>query len=180
MQRGSSRVGVSLAEVAFVGGIALCLVGCVAHFQQPASGAPHADLTFAMTPNAYVSSTLTVSAFDNESCRGTPGSGLVTTLSRKSGAKEQTSTVPLPLGQRLYLQLSTTGSRPSPGDPNQLDISRCTTLSSFVPEAGHTYEALHGLTGCSLALIDAETRAPPPSYKDHHVDRDCVPSHQGP
>jgi len=149
------------------------LAGCVGHYQQPASSAPHATLEAKWgTNNLMNGGSQAYWAYHDRRCQDTTETGVLGALSQTEPAKNRFL---IKADQRIYLTAASMGiiERKSSGDA--LIHRSCMNASSFVPEVGVTYQATHSATesACSLAVVDTRTGQAPTSLVVETISKEC-------
>lgn len=142
------------------------LSGCVTTaYKEPAVSTPTAQLNFkteSFDAGSAGQNTQTFSVFADEKCAAPDGYGLMATASKTSTAHDKPARIPA--GKRIWLRVTyNMYSAYSQRTPS------CSSLLSFVPEAGKQYEVYQApvLGVCPAQLKDAATKASPPTLRMH-------------
>lgn len=149
------------------------LIGCVGHYQQPSVAAPHATLDAKWGSNELISEGFQgYWAYYNANCLKAENGGVLGGISKSDAAKNRFLIEP---NKRIYLQaLSSGGIQREAADEPQL-LMGCVNISSFIPEAGATYQVTHSAqkSSCSLEVLDMKTGQSPSSLIVETVTKEC-------
>jgi hypothetical protein len=149
------------------------LTGCVGHYQQPASSAPHATLEGQWGTNNLMSGgSQGYWAYYDARCQDTAETGVLGSLSMSDPAKNRFLIQP---DRRVYLTALSSGVIERQSTDQALIHRSCLSRSSFIPEAGATYQMTHSApeSGCALQVIDKQTGKAPSTLVVEPVVEGC-------
>lgn len=157
----------------FLVSCAALLAGCVGHYQQPALTAPHATLDAKWGTNNLMSGGFQAYwAYNDGHCQDTENTGVLGRVSPSEGENNRFLVEPY---KRIYLSALSTGTKQREAtDPSAIQRS-CMNISSFIPEAGATYQITHSApkSGCWLEVVDVKTGKAPASLVVEPVTKEC-------
>lgn len=149
---------------------ALLVWGCASTYRGVDNKIPSAELTFVKgyTGQAFNRAAKQHYVFDNDLRCTNPRQVAVfmaITADRRT-TRFQAGERIVVLARTNYLE-SRPGFSPEPGIDIDLYSQDCENMTSFVPEAGRSYEVLQraSVGRCDLTVIDKATGAPPPSIE---------------
>ncbi|WP_224791223.1 hypothetical protein [Pseudomonas fluorescens] len=152
---------------------AALLTGCVGHYQQPASNAPHATLDAKWGKNEFISGgSQAYWAYYDAHCQDTDETGVLGGVSQSEPEKNRFLIQPI---RRIYLSALSTGIKERENTDQPLIHRSCLSFSSFVPNAGAIYQVTHSApkSGCSLEVIDMQTGKAPPTLIVEPIAKGC-------
>lgn len=152
---------------------AILLAGCVGHYQQPSTAAPHATLEAKWGSNELMSGGFQgYWAYDNARCQKSENSGVLGSISRSDAASNRFLITP---GKRIFLNALSSGTRQRETSDELLVHMSCISIVSFIPEAGASYQITHSApkSGCSLEVRDLKTGTTPTSLVVEPVTKEC-------
>ncbi len=152
---------------------AALLAGCVGHYQQPSTAAPHATLDARWGNNELMSGGFQgYWAYYNAHCQKTENSGVLGEISQSDAAKNRFLIEP---DKRIFLNALSSGIKQRETTDEPLIHKSCISIVSFIPDAGATYQVTHSApkSGCSLAVIDLKTGKAPTSLIVEPVTKAC-------
>ncbi len=156
----------------------LLLSGCAAMYPQPQPGEKSAQLQLkAFFPRTDYYNAELISAFEDDQCTRGPKAGQLAEL---TWVRQKESTVRVRADQRLYLKTTAITTRvPEVGRQIMTQVTnlRCTRVTSFVPQDGHTYTlSLRAeiATDCPVELVDAATLNKPDDLQFLPVSKACA------
>lgn len=106
--------------------------------------------------------------FDNDRCEKAFHKEALQGLAAVQGKAHPSTRVDA--GKLLYVRSLL---RSVAGAGSSYDITTCVNVSSFTPEAGHTYHA--DMTRCALVITDNATGAAPPDLQRIPIQESCKP-----
>lgn len=152
---------------------AILITGCVGHYQQPSPTAPHATL------NAKWGSTVLMPggfqgywAYNDAHCQDTKDTGVLGPISESETGSNRFLLQP---DKRIYLTAMSSSNKKRETADEPLIHRACMNISSFIPEAGATYQVTHSTlkSGCSLELLDVKTGKTPASLIVESITKEC-------
>jgi len=152
---------------------ATLLAGCVGHYQQPSTSAPHATLEAKWGSNELMSAGFQgYWAYENGRCQNSENSGVLGSISKSDAASNRFLIKP---GKRIFLNALSSGTRQRETSDELLVHKSCISIVSFIPEAGATYQITHSApkSGCSLEVLDLKTGTMPTSLIVEPVTKEC-------
>lgn len=164
--------GVKLIKSFVISCLAL-LTGCVGHYQQPAPDAAHATLDAKWGSNNLMSGgTQAYYAFYDNNCNDTEETGVLGAISASKPEKNHFFIKP---DRRIYLQALSMGIKNRKTTDETLVHRSCLNISSFIPQAGATYQISQSTpdSGCSLKVIDMQTGKVPDTLMIELITKEC-------
>lgn len=165
-------VGVKLIKYIPILSLAL-LAGCVGHYQQPAPDAAHATLDAKWGSNNLMSGGgQAYYAFYDSHCNDTEETGVLGAISASNAEKNQFFIKP---DRRIYLHALSVGTKNRKTTDEPIIHRSCMNISSFIPQAGTTYQVTHFApdSGCSLEVIDMRTGRTPDTLIVEPITKEC-------
>ncbi|MCD5986511.1 MULTISPECIES: hypothetical protein [Pseudomonas] len=157
----------------FLMSCAALLAGCVGHYPQPALTAPHATLDAKWGNNNLMSGGFQAYwAYHDGHCQDTKNTGVLGRVSQSESEKNQFLVEP---DRRIYLNALSSGTKQREATDPSLIQRSCMNISSFIPEAGATYQITHSApkSGCYLEVVDIKTGKAPASLVIEPVTKEC-------
>lgn len=151
----------------------ILLSGCVGHYPQPGSNAPHATLEAKGGDNNLIDGGAQgYWAYYDLHCQDTDQTGVLGPVHPNSVGR---NTFLIQPDRRIYLTALSSGIKQRESAEQPIIHRSCVSVSSFIPQAGATYDITHRApkSGCSLEIIDVQTGKSPSTMIVEPVTREC-------